>query len=126
MSLYWRLWEKPLGRVVFAGEHTDALYPGTLEGALRSGLRAATQVQDLKAGKAVAPVEPAAETKPEAVAKAAPTKEEQKGFFSRLFNGVRNRRRTSAPPAHSQRLPNFRTQLFKSLLQPAPASSYRR
>ncbi|WP_375740933.1 flavin monoamine oxidase family protein [Pseudomonas boanensis] len=86
MSLYWRLWEKPLGRVVFAGEHTDALYPGTLEGALRSGLRAATQVQDLKAGKAVAPVETAAETKPEAVAKAAPTKEEQKGFFSRLFN----------------------------------------
>lgn len=37
ISKYWRLWEKPLQRVAFAGEHTDTLYPGTLEGALRSG-----------------------------------------------------------------------------------------
>ncbi|AYF89026.1 flavin monoamine oxidase family protein [Pseudomonas sp. JS3066] len=85
ISLYWRMWEQPLGRVVFAGEHTDALYPGTLEGALRSGQRAATQVADLKAGKAVGPVETVAEAKPVATPKAAATAE-KKGFFSRLFN----------------------------------------
>ncbi|MDA8484958.1 flavin monoamine oxidase family protein [Pseudomonas resinovorans] len=85
ISLYWRMWEQPLGRVVFAGEHTDALYPGTLEGALRSGQRAAGQVIDLKAGKAVGPVEAVAEAKLEAAPKAS-TKEEKKGFFSRLFN----------------------------------------
>lgn len=27
ISKYWRLWEKPLQRVAFAGEHTDTLYP---------------------------------------------------------------------------------------------------
>jgi monoamine oxidase len=85
ISLYWRMWEQPLGRVVFAGEHTDTLYPGTLEGALRSGQRAAGQVIDLKAGKTVGPVEAVAEAKPEAAPKAS-TKEERKGFFSRLFN----------------------------------------
>ncbi|MDH4556381.1 flavin monoamine oxidase family protein [Pseudomonas sp. BN417] len=85
ISRYWRLWEQPLGRVVFAGEHTDALYPGTLEGALRSGQRAAAQVTDLRDGKAVGPVEAVAQAKPEAAAKAS-TKEEKKGFFSRLFN----------------------------------------
>lgn len=85
ISRYWRLWEQPLGRVVFAGEHTDALYPGTLEGALRSGQRAAAQVTDLRDGKAVGPVEAVAQAKPEAAIKAS-TKEEKKGFFSRLFN----------------------------------------
>ncbi|MDE3737095.1 flavin monoamine oxidase family protein [Metapseudomonas resinovorans] len=85
ISLYWRMWEKPLGRVVFAGEHTDALYPGTLEGALRSGQRAAAQVIDLKAGKAVGPVEAETESMPEATPKTL-TKDEKKGFFSRLFN----------------------------------------
>ncbi|MBF7729982.1 flavin monoamine oxidase family protein [Pseudomonas sp. N040] len=49
ISRYWRLWEQPLGRLLFAGEHTDALYPGTLEGALRSGQRAAQQVEALRA-----------------------------------------------------------------------------
>ena len=49
ITQYWRLWEQPLGRVVFAGEHTDLLYPGTLEGALRSGQQAAQQVQALRA-----------------------------------------------------------------------------
>ncbi|MDH4563573.1 flavin monoamine oxidase family protein [Pseudomonas sp. BN411] len=85
ISLYWRMWEQPLGRVVFAGEHTDALYPGTLEGALRSGQRAAGQVIDLKAGKTVGPVDAVAEAKPQVAPKAS-TKEEKKGFFSRLFN----------------------------------------
>lgn len=50
ISQYWRLWEQPLGRVLFAGEHTDALYPGTIEGALRSGQRAARQAEKLQAG----------------------------------------------------------------------------
>ena len=50
ISQYWRLWEQPLGRVVFAGEHTDPLYPATLEGALSSGVRAASQVIALQAG----------------------------------------------------------------------------
>jgi len=50
ISQYWRLWEQPLGRVLFAGEHTDALYPGTIEGALRSGQRAAQQAEALRAG----------------------------------------------------------------------------
>lgn len=47
ISKFWRLWERPVQRVAFAGEHTDALYPGTLEGALRSGQRAAGQVVDM-------------------------------------------------------------------------------
>ena len=34
---------RPLGRVHFAGEHTDAL-AGTMEGAVRSGLRAAAAI----------------------------------------------------------------------------------
>ncbi|MDT4800488.1 L-amino acid dehydrogenase [compost metagenome] len=84
ISLYWRMWEQPLGRVVFAGEHTDALYPGTLEGALRSGQRAAGQVIDLKAGKTVAPQETVAEAAPKASSTS--TREEKKGFFSRFFN----------------------------------------
>lgn len=85
ISRYWRLWEQPLGRVVFAGEHTDALYPGTLEGALRSGQRAAGQVQDLGAGKALVPVGVAVVTKPAAApAKAAAAA--KPGFFSRLLN----------------------------------------
>ncbi|MHC5350325.1 flavin monoamine oxidase family protein [Metapseudomonas furukawaii] len=83
ISLYWRLWEQPLGRVVFAGEHTDALYPGTLEGALRSGERAAAQVIDLKAGKSVGPVATVAEARP---APRPVAREEKKGFFSRLFD----------------------------------------
>ncbi|WP_043180267.1 FAD-dependent oxidoreductase, partial [Pseudomonas aeruginosa] len=36
VTRFWRIWEQPLSRVAFAGEHTDALYPGTIEGALRS------------------------------------------------------------------------------------------
>ena len=82
ISQYWRLWEKPLGRVLFAGEHSDALYPGTLEGALRSGRRAAGQALDLAAGKRVVVDEPPA------VAAAAPAEREvaRPGFFSRLFS----------------------------------------
>lgn len=41
ISRYWNVWQAPLGRIAFAGEHADALYPGTIEGALRSGAAAA-------------------------------------------------------------------------------------
>ncbi len=63
ISKFWRLWERPVQRVAFAGEHTDTLYPGTLEGALRTGQRAASQVEDLAAGKSFEPakVAPAAD-----------------------------------------------------------------
>ncbi|SCZ14456.1 MULTISPECIES: flavin monoamine oxidase family protein [unclassified Pseudomonas] len=84
ISKYWRLWEKPLQRVAFAGEHTDTLYPGTLEGALRSGQRAASQVEDLAAGKSFEP----AKVAPAATAAAAGAVAAKKGnFFSNLFGG---------------------------------------
>ncbi len=85
ISKYWRLWEKPLQRIAFAGEHTDALYPGTLEGALRTGQRAAGQVQDLAAGKSFEPVKVAPPKAPVAA-----TKESSGGiggFFSNMFGG---------------------------------------
>ena len=88
ISKYWRLWETPVQRIAFAGEHTDALYPGTLEGALRSGQRAAGQVQDLAAGKSFdAKPGVAAAAAGAAVAAAGKGKEEKGGFFSRLFGG---------------------------------------
>jgi monoamine oxidase len=85
ISKFWRLWERPLQRVAFAGEHTDTLYPGTLEGALRTGQRAASQLEDLAAGKSFEPVKvvPAA-----AAAGAAGAVAAKKGnFFSNLFGG---------------------------------------
>ncbi|MBR7199925.1 flavin monoamine oxidase family protein [Pseudomonas sp. 14A] len=85
ISKFWRLWERPLQRVAFAGEHTDTLYPGTLEGALRTGQRAASQVEDLAAGKSFEPakVVPAA-----AAAGAAGALAAKKGnFFTNLFGG---------------------------------------
>ena len=85
ISKFWRLWERPIQRVTFAGEHTDTLYPGTLEGALRTGQRAASQVEDLAAGKSFEPakVVPAAAAAAGAGAVAA-----KKGnFFSNLFGG---------------------------------------
>jgi monoamine oxidase len=38
---YWRALRQPVGRIHLAGEHTDDLYPGYMEGAIRSGQRAA-------------------------------------------------------------------------------------
>jgi monoamine oxidase len=84
ISKYWRLWEKPLQRIAFAGEHTDALYPGTLEGALRTGQRAAGQVQDLAAGKSFEPVKVAPPKTPEAAPKDGGG---IGGFFSNMFGG---------------------------------------
>jgi monoamine oxidase len=40
---YWRVVREPLGRLYLAGEHASA-YPGTMEGALRSGRRAAAAI----------------------------------------------------------------------------------
>ncbi|TDV47697.1 monoamine oxidase [Pseudomonas helmanticensis] len=85
ISKFWRLWERPLQRVTFAGEHSDTLYPGTLEGALRTGQRAASQVEDLAAGKSFEPAKvlPAA-----AAAGAAGAVAAKKGnFFTNLFGG---------------------------------------
>jgi monoamine oxidase len=84
ISKFWRLWERPIQRVTFAGEHTDTLYPGTLEGALRTGQRAASQVEDLAAGKSFEP----AKVGPAAAAAAAGAVAAKKGnFFSNLFGG---------------------------------------
>lgn len=89
ISKYWRLWEKPLQRVAFAGEHTDALYPGTLEGALRSGQRAAGQLQDLAAGKTIEPINVGPQKAAPAPVKAVESSKtaDEPGFFSRLFGG---------------------------------------
>jgi len=85
ISKYWRLWERPVQRITFAGEHTDALYPGTLEGALRSGQRAASQAQDLLAGKSFDPAK-AVPVAAAAAAGAAAAKDKG-GFFSNMFGG---------------------------------------
>ncbi|TWI54881.1 monoamine oxidase [Pseudomonas duriflava] len=86
VSRFWRVWEQPQGRIVFAGEHTDALYPGTLEGALASGQRAARQITDLAAGKVVSVPDKQAESKkPEAIPTLVNANGEKKGFFSRLL-----------------------------------------
>ncbi|SME94106.1 MULTISPECIES: flavin monoamine oxidase family protein [unclassified Pseudomonas] len=85
ISKYWRLWERPVQRISFAGEHTDALYPGTLEGALRSGQRAAGQVQDLLAGKSF---DPAKAVPVAAAAAGAAAAKDKGGFFSNLFGGT--------------------------------------
>jgi monoamine oxidase len=41
------LWQRPWGRLVWAGEHTSIEFPATVHGALLSGQRAADQVTDL-------------------------------------------------------------------------------
>ena len=80
MSRFWQVWAQPQQRVAFAGEHTEALYPGTLEGALRSGKRAAGQVQLLSQGKSTAPATAAALVEP------AKSGAESPGFLSKMFN----------------------------------------
>ncbi|WP_085716406.1 flavin monoamine oxidase family protein [Pseudomonas sp. B28(2017)] len=84
ISKFWRLWERPVQRVAFAGEHTDTLYPGTLEGALRTGQRAASQVEDLAAGKSF---EPAKAVPAAATAGAGAVAAKKGNFFSNLFGG---------------------------------------
>ncbi|QKE64931.1 flavin monoamine oxidase family protein [Aquipseudomonas campi] len=87
ISQYWRLWEQPLGRVLFAGEHSDALYPGTLEGALRSGQRAASQAVELQAGKTIAAPGQAAKSAAPSTPATKHDKQAKPGFFARLFGG---------------------------------------
>lgn len=80
MSRFWQLWAQPQQRIAFAGEHTEALYPGTLEGALRSGKRAAEQVQLLSRGQSTTPA------KTPVLAEQAKPAADQPGFFGKLFN----------------------------------------
>ncbi|KZN59334.1 hypothetical protein N473_04005 [Pseudoalteromonas luteoviolacea CPMOR-1] len=47
ISKYWKLFQQPVGRVYFAGEHTDTLYLGYMEGAVRSGIRVSQQIKEL-------------------------------------------------------------------------------
>ncbi|QXI47462.1 flavin monoamine oxidase family protein [Pseudomonas anuradhapurensis] len=120
ISKYWRLWERPVQRIAFAGEHTDALYPGTLEGALRSGQRAASQVQDLLAGKSFDPAKAA----PVAAAAAGVVAAKQKqnkdgGFFSNLFGGSADKGDKAPAKAEAKKVeeakqdkPGFFSRLF--------------
>jgi monoamine oxidase len=114
ISKYWRLWEKPFQRVTFAGEHTDTLYPGSLEGALRSGQRAAGQVVDLAAGKSFEPVKVVPPVAPAA-------KKSEGNFFSNLFGGSSEKAEPekaepakAAEPAKPQEKKGFFSRLFGS------------
>lgn len=91
ISKYWRVWEKPVLRAAFAGEHTDALYPGTVEGALRSGQRAASQVQDLADGKSFEPVKVVPAPAPGVA------KKTEGNFFSNLFGGSSDKAEAKKP-----------------------------
>lgn len=131
ISKYWRLWERPVQRVAFAGEHTDALYSGTLEGALRSGQRAASQVQDLAAGKSFDPVKVVPAT---AAAAAGAVAAKKPGFFANLFGtGDKAEKAAAAPENKAQAAPaepakaGFFSRLFgggdkAENAQPAPES----
>lgn len=111
ISKFWRLWERPVQRIAFAGEHTDALYPGTLEGALRSGQRAASQVQDLAAGKSFDPVSAA----PAAAAAATAVAASKGNFFSNLFGGSSDKSAKAAEPVKKEASkPGFFSRMFGS------------
>ncbi|MFQ6575384.1 flavin monoamine oxidase family protein [Pseudomonas sp. UM16] len=113
ISKFWRLWERPVQRVAFAGEHTDALYPGTLEGALRSGQRAASQVQDLAAGKSFDPASAAP------IAAASAVAASKGNFFSNLFGGASDKSAKAAEPAKKQdSKPGFFSRMFGAEDQP--------
>ncbi|BBT38108.1 FAD-dependent oxidoreductase [Pseudomonas sp. CK-NBRI-02] len=113
ISKYWRLWERPVQRIAFAGEHTDALYPGTLEGALRSGQRAASQVQDLAAGKSFDPAKAAPVA---AAAAGAVAAKDKGGFFSNLFGGSSGKAPAKADAVKAEEAkqdkPGFFSRLF--------------
>ncbi|MGG7595437.1 FAD-dependent oxidoreductase [Pseudomonas sp. WC1] len=114
ISKYWRLWERPVQRIAFAGEHTDALYPGTLEGALRSGQRAAGQVQDLAAGKSFDPAKAASVAAAAATGAAGVAAAKDKGgFFSNLFGGASDKAPAKAEPVKAEQAkPGFFSRLF--------------
>ncbi|MCP3750186.1 flavin monoamine oxidase family protein [Pseudomonas sp. SBB6] len=121
ISKYWRLWERPVQRIAFAGEHTDAMYPGTLEGALRSGQRAASQVQDLAAGKSFEPVKAVAATAAAGTAAAAASKG---NFFSNLFGGSSDKSAKAEEPVKKEEgKPGFFKRLFGGADKPAEQPS---
>jgi monoamine oxidase len=47
ISQYWGVFQEPVGRIYFAGEHTDTRYLGFMEGAIRSGVRVSEQIDKL-------------------------------------------------------------------------------
>jgi monoamine oxidase len=99
MTKFWRVWERPVQRLAFAGEHTDLLYPGTLEGALRTGQRAAGQVIDLAAGKSFEPVKAVPVAAAAAGVAGAVVKKPEGNFFSRIFGGASTPAPQPAEPA---------------------------
>lgn len=99
MTKFWRIWERPVQRVAFAGEHTDTLYPGTLEGALRTGQRAAGQVVDLAAGKSFEPVKTVPVAAPAPAV--APAQKSQGNFFTRIFGGSEPAKPVEPAPAQA-------------------------
>ncbi|MNM70466.1 Pseudooxynicotine oxidase [compost metagenome] len=120
ISKYWRLWERPVQRIAFAGEHTDAMHPGTLEGALRSGQRAASQVQDLAAGKSFEPAKAVAATAAAGTAAAAASKG---NFFSNLFSGSSDKTAKAEEPVKKEEgKPGFFKRMFGGDDKPAPAA----
>jgi monoamine oxidase len=120
ISKYWRLWERPLQRVAFAGEHTDTLYPGTLEGALRTGQRAASQVEDLAAGKSFEP----AKVVPVAAAAAAGAVAAKKGnFFTNLFGGSDDEKKPEPAKAPAPAAPVAPTPAPVPAPAPAPVEA---
>ena len=121
ISKFWRLWERPIQRVAFAGEHTDTLYPGTLEGALRTGQRAASQVEDLAAGKSFEPekVLPVAAAAAGAGAVAA-----KKGnFFTNLFGGSDDEKKPAPVKAPEPVAPPAPAPAPASVAAPAPVEA---
>ena len=121
ISKFWRLWERPVQRVAFAGEHTDTLYPGTLEGALRTGQRAASQVEDLAAGKSFEPekVLPVAAAAAGAGAVAA-----KKGnFFTNLFGGSDDEKKPAPVKAPEPVAPPAPAPAPASVAAPAPVEA---
>ncbi|TMP38841.1 hypothetical protein CWB96_09625 [Pseudoalteromonas citrea] len=47
ITKYWGVFQEPVGRIYFAGEHTDTRYLGFMEGAVRSGVRVSEQINEL-------------------------------------------------------------------------------
>jgi monoamine oxidase len=121
ISKYWRLWERPIQRVAFAGEHTDTLYPGTLEGALRTGQRAASQVEDLAAGKSFEPakVVPAAA----AAAAGAGAAAKKGNFFTNLFGGSDDEKKPEPVKAPEPVAPPAPAPAPAPVAAPAPVES---
>ncbi|MNP28718.1 hypothetical protein D3C76_1217020 [compost metagenome] len=96
------------------------MHPGTLEGALRSGQRAASQVQDLAAGKSFEPAKAVAATAAAGTAAAAASKG---NFFSNLFSGSSDKTAKAEEPVKKEEgKPGFFKRMFGGDDKPAPAA----